>query len=1285
MPKSRLVKINDYALIEITYEDKALNTNDIGFTLVNNTIQGYLQVLNDNRSELSTGNVLDRSSVQIGTNQWVRTEQDVPIPYLSTDPRFEVTSLRNEAPTLQWNVTYDRIRVHILSGYTFTAASGFVLDVSYPETNSTKSTRISLETYVNGDDYIVFNTRPLVINGTNYDKYIEFFIPSLADMITEFDAAVDKQDALAYYLTSDNQGFLTEGLIKFDFYEITEVNNINGYDYLTTGVPSYVSIEPQDQFSNLAAVIRQQGDYFEYYPTWDDAFIADYIAILNETRGAYVVIHELTVSEQVGFSQLYSSSNVVLQTADFDQPSLFKPILKNADTAFSFSIDYTMRLTNETDGSQIIRTASVTSFEPKRFGKNATKLNVRGDVIPYRVYNKVTNGPVFNLPVPKQDIRVQRIIAPSFYENNNVSVSTGKLFIDKAGQFIPEDLFEWDIIFGQTEAIVLVTPFDNYFRFNVFRVTPDSIETLDLSSAQEIDIVFETTSGKKYRYSLYQPFPTNETAITNQINDPKSGKLIFRMPASDSVRMMDDLPGKFYITVRNQNIVRARVSLDIASDLRGREVTISFADWSQKTKDDLITVYNNLKPYTIEKRYLEVIEVIPDGLTGEETVVYKGNVDTIDNYQTALDKIDELRNNSFLVRLNSVKERESELDNLTRQLNTRESQLNAKESSLKSLETALLGQQQTIEQQTGALQDKQTELDRRNALLKQREEELQRLMEESKKNQSSSVKELADIIKSLREEIERLSKVNQGTQGSTSTGSGASSGTGTGTQGVTGTKKTTLNTDVLINQTNIWQDPFAKGGFADFGTVMQSNESPKTTNVYYDVYYVNTFAFVGRYEIRSFSYSSLTVEQKKQLFDKEFVNDPRTNGGKYTELKRAQARTFQAGETSYNSKWFTEKQTTSIDRGNQSGSMTNLRSNGLEFQNSGFSTVANNSTVSKIAVLEFPTSGFSTVANNPTVSTHLAPSFAGNSVLTTYTRRVGSLTTFRVEVALDDSYQQGKADVAAGKNTFLAGYSKYVDRLTKSTYEKQIPSVTNISSSPANSKTYLYNQKTKYVNSLLGEMSDTNVQIGFNIAYILEQNLVNVGFGKESFVGWNSIFEILSRNQGAGDFRYTVSPLDQVNDWQITLAKFYDDLLLSLFAAKTNNNQIKDTSVITNLILLQSQTPAPKEETVKYVRVLKTSTLSDRKLSTAAIRNPLDPNPVETATTSAYMVKSVAADFVNLPQHQVLGEEFVKVIPSVLTATISGINYTYDKKDPYQVSDWISGFIPGFISKTWKN
>lgn len=1244
MPKSRLVKLNDYALLELTYEETTINTDSSGFTIIDNTIQEYLQVLNDNSSGPATGNVLDRSSVQIGTNQWVRTEQDVAIPYLSTDQRFDVTSLSAEAPLLQWNVTYDLVRVHILSGYTFTASSGFVLETSYPEANGTKNTRVSLETYVNGDDYIVFNTRPLVINGANYDKYIEFRIPSLADMVTEYNAAVDKQDAIAYYLTSDNGGFLTDGLIRFDFYEINEVNNINGYDYLTTGVPTYVSIEPQDQFSNLAAVIRQQGDYFEYYPTWDDAFISDYIAILNETRGRYVVIHELTVSEQVGFSQVYSSSNVILQTDDFDQPSLFKPILKNSDTSFSFSIDYTMRLTNETDGTQIIRTASVTSFEPKRFGKNSLKLNVRDDVVPYRVYNKVTNGPVFNLPVPKQDIRVQRIVAPSFYENNNISVSTGKMFIDKAGQFIPEDLFEWDIIFGQTEAIVLVSPFDNYFKFNVFRVTPDSIESLDLSTAQEIDIVFETSSGNKYRYSLYQPFPADQTTIVNQINDTKSGKLIFRVPASDSSRMIDDLPGKFYITVRNKNIVRARVSLDVASDLRGKEVTVPFIDWSQKSNDDLVTVYSNLKPYTIEKRYLEVIEVVPDGLTGEETVVYKGNVDKIDNYQSTLEKVDEIRNNAFITRLKAVKDREAALDQRTKDLNTRESQLDSKESTLKALEQALLGQQQTLQEQTENIQDQQTEFDRRNALLKKREEELQRLMEEAKNGQSSSVKELSEIIRALKEEIERLSKLNQGTTGSTGTGSGGTSqsGSGTGTGGRTGGG---INVDAVIDDTNIWQDFFT--GDLTTGAGQGTTDSNRTTSVSYDVYYVNTDTFVGRYEIRSYPTSGFTNEQKKALFDREFVNDPRTNGGKYTELKKKQSRVFQAGEKSYNSKWFVEKQNTGTTTGSNTGSGVG------------------STTKVRFAVIEIgSTAAFSNIRNYPIVSqTYEQENALVNS---TYTRTIGSLSSFKVEVALDELYQKGKDDLARKQNTFLAGYSRFIDRLTKSIIEKEVPTSVNKTNDQSGSKTYLYGQKAKYVNSLVSEVADENTEVGYKIKEsIAFGRIVNIPGSGSGASEWEAVFNMLASNNGLGDFNVSIpQAYTAMNDWLVSLAKFYDALILSLFSAK---DQTTETGIITNLLELQPAARTEKVQAVEYFRVLRTLTNS------------------ATDSQVAYMTVADAANFIDLSQDIKVftNQRYKKDLPAILEKTINGKNYVYDKKKPYQISDWISGFAPGTIESDW--
>ena len=1231
MAKSRLIKINDYALLELTYEESVLNTSTSGFNIINNTIQEYLEVLNTNGSASTTGNVLDRSSVQLGTNQWVRTEQDVAIPYLTTDERFEVSTLSSEAPLLQWNVTYDKIRLHILSGYTFTSSSGFVLEVEYPEANGVKSTRVATLTYVNGDSYINFNNTPFVLNGAAYDKYVEFKVPSLSDLITEYQAEVDKTDALAYYLTSDNGGFLPDGLINFNFYEITQVNNINGYDYLTTGVPVLFTIEPQDQYSNLAAVIKQNGDYFEYYPTWDDQFIQEYIATLNEVDGRYVVIHELTVSEQVGFSQLLSSSNVILQTDDFDQPSLFKPILKNADTAFSFSIDYTMRLTNETDGSQIIRTASVTSFEPKRFGKNSLKLNVREDVVPYKVFNKLTNGPVFNMPNTKQDIRVQRVIAPSFYESNNVSVSTGKLFISKSGEYIPETLFEWDIVFGQTEAIILVAPFDNYFKFNVFRVTPDSIETLDLSSAQEINIIFETTSGRKYRYSLYQPFASNQTAIVNQINNTKNGELTFRVPADDATRMLTDLPGKFYITVRNQNVVKARVSLDIASELRGKEVSIKFQDWSQKSQDEIINVVYNLNTYSIEKKYLEAIEVVPDGLTGEETVVYKGNVDTTDNYEAVSTKIEELRNAAFSTRLSAIKDREAALDQFQKDLNLRDSQLNAKESTLKALEIALIGQQSTLQEQTEGLLDQRAELDRRNSLLKQREEELARLAEEAKKGQSTSVKEFTDLISSLRSDLERLRNQNQGT----------------GNQG-TGNRRNNLGTATINADTAIGKDNWWKNYNLGPTDGVQGGGS-NTVQVSYDVYYVsntnNNRTFVGRYEIRS--NSGITPKQKQDLFNKEFINDQRTNGGTYTEVKKGQARIFQSGETPYLSKWFVDKDETS-EKKESSGTISTV----------------------KFAVLEFGSEGFKRVSNNPVIEQYWSE--GPEEQVGTYTRTVGSLPAFRVEVALDELYDQGKVDVQNKRDTFLAAYSRFIDKLTISTIEKDLATVTNRTNETIRSKTYLYGSKfnrqnASYVNSLLNPIDETANEVGFKIHKFVSDTKQLINLNSINYYGWDAIFRILSENKGVGDFSGIDLNPDNASmyntDFILSLAKFYDELLMSLYNARTNNNQVSNTSLVTNLIILETSIPQEKNQTVNYIRMLKNTS---------------------SGTKSAYVVREISIDFLDLEGITLFpNETFTKELPPSLDSPINGVQYSYDKTNPYQISDWISGFPPGTLKDSW--
>ena len=79
------------------------------------------------------------------------------------------------------------------------------------------------------------------------------------------------------------------------------------------------------------------------------------------------------------------------QDTDFDEPVLFRPIIKNANSAISFSINYVLRLYNKADATQIIKNARLTSFETQKYGRQMVQINL--GVVPTvaNVYNQINN------------------------------------------------------------------------------------------------------------------------------------------------------------------------------------------------------------------------------------------------------------------------------------------------------------------------------------------------------------------------------------------------------------------------------------------------------------------------------------------------------------------------------------------------------------------------------------------------------------------------------------------------------------------------------------------------------------------------------------------------------------------------------------------------------------------------------------------------------------------------------------------------------------------------------
>ena len=104
-----------------------------------------------------------------------------------------------------------------------------------------------------------------------------------------------------------------------------------------------------------------------------------------------MIFHQIVVSEQIGLSFVTSSEQMFTQTEDFDLPIFFRPIIMNSSVAVSFAINYTMRLYNKGDNTQIIKRARLVSSDPKKYGKRIMKINLGTVPTIAKVYNELPN------------------------------------------------------------------------------------------------------------------------------------------------------------------------------------------------------------------------------------------------------------------------------------------------------------------------------------------------------------------------------------------------------------------------------------------------------------------------------------------------------------------------------------------------------------------------------------------------------------------------------------------------------------------------------------------------------------------------------------------------------------------------------------------------------------------------------------------------------------------------------------------------------------------------------
>lgn len=393
MESSRYVQLSADILVEYVYTSQAnpavYNTAAFPIEILRDGHTGGSYLWNAASVQSTMGNYRDRTAVAINSSksQWVSLNTSFGVPYNDFDPKLTPTPQLPQVFSPNLDIEYDRVRVYFTSGYAFDAFDGLIFEILAKRSDGVEL-NLAAVNYLKTDTPI-FMPDPFLLAGRLYSTYIEFLVPSVFFMNNSFDP--NDSNGLAFRLTQ-GRGLIGTPYITVRATGIRSTTVTNGYSFYEIEEINSVSILNRDIYDNLfAQVIESQGgDYYELSGQVAGSSFSQFIAdLIDSTGGDFVVFHEITVSEQIGTIFTQTSNQVFTQTSGFDDPILFRPIILNSANAVSFNLDYTLRLYNRSDGTQIIKRATLSSFDVKKYGRRLMKINLGTVPSVARVYNQL--------------------------------------------------------------------------------------------------------------------------------------------------------------------------------------------------------------------------------------------------------------------------------------------------------------------------------------------------------------------------------------------------------------------------------------------------------------------------------------------------------------------------------------------------------------------------------------------------------------------------------------------------------------------------------------------------------------------------------------------------------------------------------------------------------------------------------------------------------------------------------------------------------------------------------
>lgn len=415
MTSSKYIQLTDKILMEYEYFNSADSTsierNEFQKSINTNiyTKDEVSYLISNDITEKSTSNFsADNNFYVIKSSQKTYVSRNNGDSQVYTSAEKYLASECPEPEKSTQKITLDKVKIYFTASYNSLEDGTFCVSIS---------SECRTGTFVFGQ-YILSSFEniptPFLIGEKLYTRVIEFYVPSPHENQNNL-LGTNISLVLPIKIDINFSKILKEESYTFQDKPIKVQNIVN---------VSSVSINAVDKYATVFANIEEIDDYFKLEGSTKNTWktFNDFIADLPGNASDYILMHDITVNELLPSSAEPSNAdwkitthNVITQTDNFDEPVLFRPVIKYQN-CIACVLDYTLRIYCQANNTQIIKRSTYQNFNFAKYGKKLIKVNLGTSPTQINIYNKLDNDKISNLNIVDAT------------QNMNINIAQEKVF-----------------------------------------------------------------------------------------------------------------------------------------------------------------------------------------------------------------------------------------------------------------------------------------------------------------------------------------------------------------------------------------------------------------------------------------------------------------------------------------------------------------------------------------------------------------------------------------------------------------------------------------------------------------------------------------------------------------------------------------------------------------------------------------------------------------------------------------------------------------------------------------